>query len=830
MALERYRRKRNFKKTSEPRPVRRSAKKSGEHLSYVIQKHAARRLHYDFRLELEGTLKSWAIPKGPSLDPTMKRLAVHVEDHPLEYGSFEGRIPKGQYGGGTVQLWDRGTWIPKGNPLAGYRQGKLEFTLAGRKLRGAWVLLKMKGRERQNEDNWLLKKIDDKEARSEQKGSILDRRPESVASGRTIEEIASKKPRSSSKKEAVNRPVMQALKNVTKHKNTPSRSASPPKVRPQLATLVDSIPVGDEWLHEIKFDGFRTLAYKDKRTVTLFSRNDIERNARFSGIHKELQHLAAQSALLDGEIVVLDEQGKSDFHSMHEALHDDEQSRFVYMVFDLLYLNGVDVRELPLIERKEVLKKLLEHSRLKNIRYTEHIEGIGESVWLEVQRLGLEGVVSKLKDSPYSSGRSRSWLKIRHEKGQEFVIGGYTDSTSPVFKFGSLLLGYYNDAHLVYAGKVGTGFSDKLRQELYRKFRPLAQAKSPFTKVPRAARRGAHWIAPKLVAEIAFTEWTSDGRLRHPSFEGLRDDKDASQVHKESPSNEKRPKKSTPTVTVEGVALSNADREIYPGAGISKEQLARYYSEISSWRLPHLQNRPLVLVRCPEGGSECFFQKHADAGFPKAIKRITIKEKTSKKAYLSITSIKDVISLVQLNALEFHLWGATIADIEKPDRMIFDLDPDPELPWPDVVATAKSLRVHLQKLGLVSFVKTTGGRGLHVAIPLVPKLGWDDFKALSREIASVFCDESPVPCTLNSSKAKRKGKVFIDYMRNGRGATSIAPYSVRARPGALVSMPLAWENLSPQKKEFSTKDILKRFHSQKDDPWKAILKTRQKIG
>jgi bifunctional non-homologous end joining protein LigD len=830
-ALASYRHKRDFGRTPEPAGAKRP---SARGRSFVIQKHDARRLHYDFRLELDGVLKSWAVPKGPSLIPGEKRLAVHVEDHPIEYGRFEGVIPEGQYGAGTVKVWDRGVWIPDGDPREGLERGKLSFQLRGRKLHGGWALVRMHGRAGRNgKENWLLIKERDKE---------LD--------GRGAEGVHPVKKRSRSGTGAEG-----ASSNGT---GRDGKAALPDFVRPQLATLVQAAPRGDQWLHEIKLDGYRVMARIDRGSIRLLTRSGQDWTARFRGVAAAAAKLKADRALLDGEVVVLDTRGVSHFQFLQEALSLKRTGDLVYFAFDLLHLDGRDLRDLPLSERKALLARLLRGSG-QTIRYSEHVEGRGGTFYDRACRMGLEGIVSKQKDAPYRSGRGSAWVKVKCVTSQEFVIVGFTDPKGTRAGFGALLLGVHDKGGaLTYVGRVGTGFDDRSLKALHAKLKALEQERSPLRSRPPGSTRGVHWVEPKLVADVAFTNWTRDGILRHPAFHGLREDKPAREVVRERPrlpaaaessSHGRRRVRtrgpirhstraassafvSASGVTIAGVTLTHPNRVLYPGQGITKQDLAAFYEEIGDWILPHVVERPLSLVRCPAGqGTACFYQKHVGPEASDHIEGVRVKGKGGVRTYAYIEDLAGLVSLVQMGVLELHPWGSRVGDLEHPDRITLDLDPAPGVPWKRVIATARQLRSLLSELRLKSFVKTTGGKGLHVVVPLAPKESWDTVKAFARGVADAMAQRAPKEYTASLSKASRTGKIFIDYLRNSQGATAVAAYSTRALPGAPVATPIAWDELGVDLRSdrFTVRDLPRRLVALRKDPWEGFLKSRQTL-
>jgi bifunctional non-homologous end joining protein LigD len=868
MSLREYKRKRNFRRTSEPEP--KLAKRQGR--SYVIQKHAASHLHYDFRLELDGVLKSWAVPKGPSLDPSVKRLAMHVEDHPVKYGDFEGIIPEGEYGGGTVMLWDRGTWEPVGDPHTSYRTGKFKFKLHGEKLRGGWMLAKRSRSTTGKDNEWFLFKERDEEARTDGR-QIVDDQPLSIASGRDLDQIAVdqdkvwRSNRTNGKLSA--KPKRAAMKRKTRKAKSievPSglqgakRSAMPRRVEAQLATLAKEAPNGDQWVHEIKFDGYRMLCRVQDGKAQFISRNQKNWTTDLDYLSQVAARLPVKQAILDGEVVAFKADGATDFQALQNVFSEGRVHELVYYVFDVLYLNGIDLRGVPLTERKALLEEIVSAADSQTaIRFSEHFVGNGPQFFQKAAKLGLEGIICKLADRPYVGGRSTDWLKVKANQREEFVIGGFTD---PGVRggFGALLLGYYNpERELVYAGKVGTGFTDALLESLRKRLDAMVQKESPFVDVrrPVGEAKGAHWVRPQLVAQIAFTEWTRGGHLRHPSFLGLREDKVASSVKRDKAlkaseaqevKSAKRAAKSKPAKRgnkpatfqatengeglLAGVRITNPDKVLFGEGKITKLELAQYYLSIARWILPHVANRPLSLVRCPEGaGKKCFFQKHPGVGTPETIRLVPVKEKDKTRDYLIVDKIEDLVSLAQIGALEIHVWGSQADKLEFPDRMFFDLDPDPTVPWGRVVESTHQIRAFLEEVGLKSFVKTTGGKGLHVVVPLQRRHDWDEVKGFSKAIAELIERVDPKRYTSNMSKAARTGKIFVDYLRNGRTATAIAAFSTRAKPRASVSVPLSWDELTPDihSDTFTIRNLPERLDSLNKDPWARIGSIKQSL-
>lgn len=883
MSLAEYQKKRDFGRTPEPE-ARRVAKGGA---SFVIQKHAASHLHYDFRLELDGVLKSWAVPKGPSLDPADRRLAVAVEDHPIDYGGFEGIIPEGEYGGGTVMVWDRGTWESLGDPGAGYRSGHLKFHLHGEKLSGAWVLIKSTGRRAGQKGNeWFLMKVRDAVSRSHREYDVTSN-DLSVLSGRSLDQIAgagdrvwtdrgevtrgksstrtkSSKPSSSDRRKA----TKSHMGDTTQSRNSPTtkerRGLSgtlPAQVDVQLATLVNKAPVGDAWLHEIKLDGYRMLCRIEDGSARFLSRNHQDWSRRLSPLVKAAGRLHPQKTLLDGEVVVVQADGVTDFQALQNAFATGDLSNVVYYVFDLLFADGQDLRSMPLEQRKAHLAEVLRHAPA-SIRLSEHVIGHGAEFFAEAGRLGLEGIISKLKDRPYVAGRSTDWVKVKTLHSGEFVIGGFTVSRARD-GFSALLLGYNDESgHLTYCGKVGTGFSHEVLRTLRAKLDDLRQTSSPFLDLRQASGvvRGAHWVRPVLVGQIAFANWTRGGQLRQPRFLGLREDKPASLVQKETavrlesasrveapgPDDGRKVGKATSkrtarpgelnmgktTMAHTSISLTSPQRVLYADAGITKVELAEYLVSVADRMLPHVVNRPIAIVRCPEGADKaCFFQKHPGAGTPDVLRRIPVTEKAGTRDYLVIDDVDDLVALAQIGALELHLWGSRADRLEQPDRLIFDLDPDPEVEWERVVESAWQLREFFEAGGLKTFLKTTGGKGLHVVIPIQRRHDWDEVKQFCKSVAERVEQLDPGRYVATMSKSKRKGKIFLDYLRNGRGATAIAPYSPRARAGAPVAVPLDWDELTTaiRSNSFTIRNLAARLNARSQDPWAEIAHVRQSL-
>jgi bifunctional non-homologous end joining protein LigD len=950
--LSRYRQMRDFSKTPEPGGAVHAH--AGPGLRFVIQKHAARALHYDLRLELDGVFKSWAVARGPSLDPQVKRLAIHVEDHPIDYGDFEGIIPQGEYGGGTVMIWDRGFWRPEGDPEKGYAKGHLAFELDGEKLKGRWHLVRTKGKPGEKKEQWLLFKADDGYAHPSSEGDVLEEAPDSVATHRSMERIADeqaavwssrgglvkgdlspaddpaetergkgrtlggKAGRSGSK-------AIQAIAATRTDILRPPHSVSLPKGRedarnssllgkrvavsspsplgkqpasfspsplgervgvrgdsqapaksldiapssiagakkagfpgfvdPCLALLMEKPPEGDAWLHEIKFDGYRLIGLIDGGRVRLMTRSGLDWTERFPGIAGALGALRAKSAIVDGEAVVEEENGVSSFSALQDALSDRRPaSNAIFFAFDLLFLNGYGLRDSTQDGRKEALSHLLSSTSHPSLRYSEHIIGNGQGMIDHACRLGLEGVVSKRRNAPYRSGRHGEWVKSKCTNREEFVVGGYVPSTAARNAVGSLALGYFDNGKLIHVGRTGTGFTQKSAQSLHKQLQTLRVDRTSFANaLTSEERRGLVPVEPKLVAEVEFRGWTQDRHLRHAAFKGLREDKPASEVQLEMPRQETSApaskskksgaaKKEPPAVlklsksgAVEfaGVKFTHPDRVLWEGVGLTKLGLAEYYAGIADYILPHIVSRPLALVRCPNGaGGECFFQKHSFAGLTDAVEIARVADKDGEAEAIVVHDLRGLINLVQANVLEIHPWGARIEETDRPDILIFDLDPAEGVEWAAVIEGARDIRRRLQDVGIESYVKTSGGKGLHVVSPLEPTVGWDELKEFAHGIARAMEADEPPKYISTMAKKARGGKIFVDYLRNARGATAVAPYSTRARAGAPISTPVRWEELGPAltPARFNVSNIGRRIASLKSDPWEGFLTSPQPIA
>lgn len=920
--LDTYRKKRRFDETPEPSGAARARraketagrKSTGPALSYLIQEHHARRLHYDFRLELDGTLKSWAIPKGPCLDPSVKRLAVHVEDHPLEYGSFEGEIPQGNYGAGTVIVWDRGTWEPAGgvaDARKAYAAGKLKFTLNGAKLHGGWALVRSSMRGSGDKEQWLLIKERDDEARLESEYDVIAEQPGSaLAAGAARAESGRKAATRSGDDGAANGKTKTKTKAKTKAKgkaaNTSamavpakaphageSRSGHPDIVatrttqslrelavspsiegavkarlfeslKPQLATLVDEAPAGGDWSFEIKFDGYRTLIRIDRgdaKPVRIFTRSGLDWTAKFKRQAQAFAALEVETAWIDGEAVVLDAHGVPSFQALQNAFDANRPQDIVVFAFDLPYLNGYDLRDVPLVQRRALLRALLEGFDDDTIRFSEDFALDANDLLHSACEMALEGIVGKQRDSRYTSRRSGAWIKLRCRRRQEFVIGGYSEPAGSRSGFGALLLGVYDaSGKLHYAGRVGTGFDASMLRSIKRELDALEAARSPFAEPPsERSRTKVHWVRPELVAECNFSEWTSERVVRQASFISLRRDKPARDIVQEAPrhmdgtneaSGEKRSRKARTASTaaereepkktarpkgegdtVAGVRISNPQRMIDKSIEFTKRDLVDYFERIAPWLLPHLKGRPVALVRAPDGiDGELFFQKHSAR---LSIPFITQHEKLDPghPPLLTIDSAQALVGVAQMGTVELHTWNAVVANIEKPDRVVFDLDPDPALGWDRMVEAARLTRELLAELGLQSWCKTSGGKGLHVVVPLARHAGWDDVKAFAQAAAQHMAATLPDRFSAKMGAQNRRGRIFVDYLRNNRGSSTVAAFSPRARPGMGVSVTLSWDELEDTTggAQWTVENVHERLASLRADPWADYAGAKQRI-
>lgn len=791
--LATYNAKRDFRRTAEPAGKR--GKGSGN--LFIVQKHAATRLHWDFRLEVDGVLKSWAVTRGPSADPEDKRLAVRTEDHPLSYAEFEGTIPKGEYGGGTVMLWDKGSWEPvEGKSAKDIEHGHLHFRLQGQRMKGEWLLVRMKPRPGEKRENWLLRKISDADAGHGDE--LVEKGLTSVLTGRSMAQIAADPKGTQSLKGKSGKKFAEAMGAAASHNARLARPKGKTEKLPlfqpvQLATLVDDVPAGNGWMHEVKFDGYRALVAAKGTEVRVFTRTGLDWTDKFGPLAAAIAALDLPPCLIDGEIIATDSAGNPDFSTLQDVLKRGHGAQkpsdaLSFHAFDLLSLSGEDLKPRTNIERKEQLEALLGDAA-PPIHVADHVIGAGEKLFAAMCGAGQEGIISKRIDAAYSGRRTHNWLKVKCIQRQEFVILGWTASSARARQFKSLLLGQHQGGKLVYSGKVGTGFDGPLLAELSEKMAKL-ESPTPPADVPRTEARGAHWLKPKLVAEIAFAEFTAEGRVRHASFIGLRSDKPATSVRPEVA-------EPAPEAVAEGIKISSRERVIDPASGLTKGDLADYYAAVGALALPFTAGRPISLVRCPQGrAKQCFFQKHDSGSFGEHVHHVSIVEKDGgAEDYIYIETVAGMLACVQMNSIEFHAWGSRAADVEQPDRMIFDLDPDEGLGFDEVKTAAQDIRRQLADIGLVSFAMLSGGKGVHVVVPLTPGHSWTAHKDFAKRFAEALSIASPERFVATMSKAKRKGRIFIDWLRNQRGATAVTPYSARARPGMPVAMPIAWDEL-----------------------------------
>lgn len=786
--LATYNAKRDFARTAEPA----GKVEQSDSYSFMVQKHDATRLHYDFRLELDGVLKSWAVTRGPSLDPADKRLAVRTEDHPLSYATFEGTIPKGQYGGGTVMLWDRGRWIPHPgkDPRKTLEEGHLHFTLEGERMKGEWILIRLKPRGNERTENWLLRKIDDDHAGSST--GLTEKYLTSIKTGRSMQEIAAgAKPNPKFKGDPEPLPHLPS-KSGKRSSRAKGKGKPPPFRALQKATLVDNVPTGSGWLHEMKYDGYRCLLSIGGGTAKVYTRTGLDWSDKFPEIAEMAREIEVETALIDGELVKLDDKGNTGFSALQQAISEGGAGLSLF-VFDLLELNGEDLTSLPNIERKQRLASLVGEGKPPLLYYADHIVGQGEKLFEAMCEAGQEGIISKKADAAYRGARTKAWLKIKCILRQEFVIVGWTPSDSKARALRALLLAVHEEGKLRYVGKVGTGFSMAVLQDLLGKLRKR-EVKKPPLEVPRAEAREAHWVKPELVAEVAFAEFTAERVIRHASFLGLRTDKPAKEIVEERA---QPVAKVAPEAPASAVKVSNPDRIIFPDSDVTKGELAEYYRALASLMLPWAANRPISLVRCPQGrAKKCFFQKHDAGTFGEHIRQVPVRESSGKtEDYIYVADADGLLTCVQMGTIEFHGWGSSVSDIERPDRLVFDLDPDEGLGFEEVKKAANDLKRYLADMGLQTFPMLTGGKGLHVVVPLKPDAQWPEVKDFAQRFCVALATAEPDRFTANMAKVKRKGRIFLDYLRNQRGATAIMPYSARARSHAPVAAPINWDEL-----------------------------------
>ncbi|SCK08890.1 bifunctional non-homologous end joining protein LigD [Variovorax sp. HW608] len=832
--LEKYWSKRDFGLTTEPRGRRATVRSRA--LSFVIQKHAATRLHYDFRLELDGVLLSWAVPKGPSFDPTEKRMAIHVEDHPLSYGSFEGTIPPKQYGAGSVIVWDNGTWEPVGDPHEGMQKGKLLFHLHGQKLAGLWELVKIaKGGERQ--EPWILFKKRDSFARPRAEYDVISALPDSVIAKPLAPAAAAGGASSAGRRKSGARQSAGDMVGAGAVK-----APSPLKLDPQLATLATGVPTAGQWIYEIKFDGYRLMTRIENGKAKLLTRGGHDWTAKMPDLKREAEQLGVESAWLDGEIVVLDERGVPKFNALQNAFdRGTGAERIIYFLFDAPYFEGYDLRDVPLRDRRQLLGKLLAERGTDRLRLSQAFEADPASILSSACRMGLEGVMAKRADAPYASRRTETWLKLKCQLRQEFVIAGYTDRTGGPAQVGSLLLGVHDAAGaLVSVGSVGTGWGAKEAAALKQRLSKIEIDRPPFAagaaKPGRWSKRSPgseRWVQPMLVAEVAFSEWTPDGQIRHPSYVALRADKPAAAIVREIAKQIGAGPIRTAKAAVGGIKVSHGDRVIDPSTGLTKLDLVRYYESVADWMLPHLQGRPCALVRGPSGiAGELFFQKHDEKISIPGIREMDPALWPGHAGMLEVPTAHALASAAQMNVIEFHTWNSTARAIDNPDRIIFDLDPGEGTSWQHVQDAAVLVRVLLNELGLEAWLKTSGGKGLHVVVPIAPRLDYDTVKGFSQAVVQHLARAIPSRFVTKSGPANRKGKLFVDYLRNGYGATTAAAFSARARPGLGVSMPVTWEDLAELKSGAHWTIATAREHLsfQTINPWAAYWKRKQTLS
>jgi bifunctional non-homologous end joining protein LigD len=864
--LGEYARKRDFARTPEPKPApKRVPRTSANRTSakpasapppapaggaYAIQRHHARRLHWDLRLELDGVLKSWAVTKGPSLTVGEKRLAVRTEDHPMDYLKFEGNIPKGEYGGGSVIVWDFGRWFPEGDPHKGLAKGHLDFRLDGARLKGRWHLVRMRPRRGEKTEPWLLIKSEDEFSRPRGAPEIIDEELTSQLTGVTNDELAAtaaQLPAAHAVRVASTRRGKLVLPDIGKIAGA-RKGPLPAFLEPSLASPCDRPPSGPKWIHEIKHDGYRIQARIDSARATLLTRKGLDWTARFPDVAPVLTRLGLKSALIDGEIVVEDEAGVTTLNSLQAELKSGRKDRFRYFVFDLVHCNGYDLTRAALADRKDLLKTIAAGLAPDSpVRFSEHLEVDGPTMLAHACRMGLEGIVSKRKDLGYRSGRSDSWLKAKCQKSQEFVILGYVRSTAASGAVGSLVLGYYDGGKLVYAGRVGTGWSLSVASALYAELNGIKAAKPALRDaLPAGAEKGVVWAEPRLVCVVEFRSWSDDGIILQASFKGLREDKPAAEVSLEEPRppgtvgvppassvkggrDARGPGKTPVKAGAAAFTLTHPERILWPESGLTKQGLADYYADIADWILPHIAGRALSLLRCPSGvAAQCFFARHPFAGLSKAVRQVDAGE---EEPVMALDSLEGLLSLVQAGVVEIHPWGSRTDDLDRPDRLIFDLDPGEGAPWDAVIAAAGEVRDRLHALGLTSFVKTTGGKGLHVVVPVEPAADWEHAKAFTASIAEAMAADHPDRYVATVAKRARRGRIYIDYLRNDRGSTAVSAYSTRSLPQASVSTPLAWDELSSglRSDHFTANNLRNRLAFLGGDPWDGFFSVRQRI-
>jgi bifunctional non-homologous end joining protein LigD len=798
--IETYRAKRRFKETPEPRG---EVAASGDPI-FVIQKHHARRMHYDLRLEMGGTLKSWAVPEGPCLDPKVRRFAKLVEDHPIEYAKFEGRIPAGNYGAGTVIVWDRGTWVTLAEPEAALTAGEIKFRLAGEKLTGGWMLVRLKD----DPTNWLLIKERDPAARPLADYDVLEEEPNSVVSGRPVDEEPVERKRPAAPKPGKIAGAVAA--------------PAPTKWKPQLADTADAPPKGEGWLHEIKYDGYRTLVFFDAGQVRMITRNGHDWTNRYSALAKAFAKLPCKSAVIDGEVVVQDPRGITSINLLEQALSDGDSHAMTYFAFDLCHLDGLDLSAARLIDRRNALEGLIAPliDDRSPIQFSDHVEGDGAVLFAQASRMGLEGIVSKKIDARYVQARSSTWVKVKRVEIGTFAIIGFISNMPK--SASSLILAEERGGELAYACRVGSGIGDARARELYAALAGDERA-TPAVASPKTP--GAHWVEPKWTAEIGYRSRSAQDSPRAPVFMSYAPRKAASTTRAVKP-------KLVGDRDLAAITLTNPEREMFAGSGVSKLDLAIYYARVGDWLLPEVLRRPVTVLRCPTGDiKDCFYQRHSFAGLPAGVETVDLADEEGRAAFISITEPKGYLGLTQFGAIEFHLWGCHIDDPEHPDRLIIDLDPDEALPWTRVCDAAEILRDRLQAMGFEVFLRTTGGKGLHLVMALAAGQDWPLVKGFAEAFARAAAQDAPGLFTAVSSKDRRKGRIYIDYLRNGRGASAVASYSLRARPGFPVATPIAWDELRKLSGggAFNRLNIVKRLETLAADPWDELGSDAAKI-
>lgn len=804
--LKKYNQKRDFSITSEPQHIETSYT-SSKNSRFVIHKHWATRLHYDFRLELNGTLKSWAVPKGPSFDPTVKRLAVQVEDHPLSYAKFEGTIPKNQYGAGKVIIWDEGNWIPLVDPEKAYKDGNLKFQLCGEKLVGHWALVRIKGNG-DKQQPWLLVKEKDKFARKESEFDVVNELPDSVKSS----------PKADVKDQLTIHADLNSTEAVLK-KSGAIKSKLPATFQPQFATLVDSKTVLDKnWIYEIKFDGYRVLTRVEGKKIQLFSRNWIDWTDQLKGLVAILKNLKLPSGFYDGELVVTDDKGIPSFGLLQKAFEENATHKAIIYLFDMPFYDGMDLRKVPLVMRKMVLGNLLSQATSPRIKFSEHYAATGKNLLDSACKLKLEGIVAKQAQSAYASGRSSNWLKLKCTNNQEFIVIGYTKPLAGRKHFGALMLGVYDHGKLIHVGNVGSGFAGKELLKLKAQL-DLIQADKSYIQHPEKVLNIGNWVKPEIVIEVSFSDWTTDGKLRQPVYKGIRLDKKPAEILKESP---KTVDKAVPEKNMRShkkAPITHPERVI-DDTGITKLDLFNYYNLIGDTLFPHLKQRPIALLRAPEGISkEMFFQKHTGNQKIKGLSEVVMDD--DKEAKIEVVSKNGICNAVQMNVIEFHTENSFADAINLPNRIIFDLDPGEGLPWKKMQEATLLLHQFLKEISLPGFIKTSGGKGFHLVIPIKPKYEWETIKTLSELIAKHVAKNLPALFVAISGPRNRKGKIFVDYLRNGSGSTTVSAWSARARGGIGISVPIHVDEVM----EISSSDhwSIKNIHTRIDignDPWK----------